>query len=166
MQKELFSLVYFSRNTIERVGGHVPTEIAKILTVARERNSECEVTGALPFSGNWFAQVLEGPHDAVQATFERIRLDPRHTDIMVLHCIPIAERSFGNWSMACAEPAGWLPASLELAGILGDPSCIDCGHLGNDVVTVLRLLIAGSEMTSGGDLSRKQSPLPSGAQSN
>ena len=36
------------------------------------------------FNSGCFAQVLEGPHHAIQATFERIQCDERHSDVTVL----------------------------------------------------------------------------------
>lgn len=150
MNSELFSLVYFSRSTIHP--GRVDTEIRSILDTARKENPRCDLTGALLFSGGFFAQVLEGPHDAVQSKFERIRSDGRHTEVSVLSCKPIASRSFADWSMAYATPAGWLPASLGIAGILENPSCIGCDDLGSEIVAVLQMLISGSETTATGGI--------------
>jgi hypothetical protein len=48
--------------------------------------------------------------------------------------------------MAYATPAGWLSASLGVAGILDNPSCIDCDKLGNEIVSVLQMLISGGEL--------------------
>jgi hypothetical protein len=144
MNSELFSLVYFSRSTIQPDG--VEAEIRKILDIAREENPKRDVTGALLFSGGFFAQALEGPLSSVESTFERIRKDVRHTDVSVLSCKPITRRSFADWSMAYATPAGWLSASLGVAGILDNPSCIDCDKLGNEIVSVLQMLISGGEL--------------------
>lgn len=148
MNSELFSLVYFSRSTIQPSG--VEAEIRKILDIARKENPKNDVTGALLFSGGCFAQVLEGPLSAVQSTLQRIRSDARHTEVSVLSCKPITSRSFADWSMAYVTPTGRLPPSLGIAGILDDPSCIDCDKLGNEIVSVLQMLISGSEMMSSG----------------
>lgn len=48
---------------------------------ARVRNAETGVSGALVHLDGWFAQVLEGPPEAVGATFARIVADPRHRDL-------------------------------------------------------------------------------------
>ena len=52
-----------------------------------------------------FIQVLEGPEDAVTATFARISRNPRHGGILVPDRSKISERTFGEWSM------GWIKAS-------------------------------------------------------
>jgi hypothetical protein len=44
-------------------------------------------------------QVMEGPKEAVHATFKRIERDPRHYDIFVLIEEVIAARNFKEWSM-------------------------------------------------------------------
>lgn len=150
MNFELHSLVYFSRSTIQP--SRVDAEIRSILDIARKENPKCDVTGALLFSGGFFAQVLEGPLGAVQSTFERIRSDARHTEVSVLSCKPITRRSFADWSMAYATPAGWVPASLGIAGILENPSCIDCDELGSEIVAVLQMLISGGETIATGKM--------------
>ncbi len=45
-------------------------------------------------------QFLEGPHDAVEATFRRISRDRRHTDVKVLVHRPLSARRFGQWVLA------------------------------------------------------------------
>jgi hypothetical protein len=56
--------------------------------------------GTLLFNRGCFAQVLEGPREAVERTFERIQRDPRHADVMPLEFAPVARRGFPSWSMA------------------------------------------------------------------
>jgi hypothetical protein len=85
------------------------------------------VTGLLLFHRGWFLQVLEGPLEAVDDTFDRIRRDGRHTDIRTVADLPIAARAFGDWTMS-AEKLDEL-ASGELAQ-LGlddgfDPAALD-----------------------------------------
>ncbi|WP_109487925.1 BLUF domain-containing protein [Occallatibacter savannae] len=145
---ELFSLVYFSRSTVEP--RKVDAEIRSILDSARKKNPEYEVTGALLFSRGFFAQVLEGSLTSVQSTLEKIRSDPRHTEISVLSCRPIAKRNFADWSMAYAEPDRDGTVSERINGILENASCIDCDDAGSEVLSVLQMLITGSETISSG----------------
>ena len=70
-----------------------------ILRTSRRNNAAVEVTGLLIVGGRRFLQALEGPDDAVLATFARIRRDPRHFAIAELMRGPIEERAFGRWSM-------------------------------------------------------------------
>lgn len=76
-----------------------PAELDRILRVSRSNNSVCGVTGLLVAGGRRFLQALEGREDAVRATFERIRADPRHFAAVVLADQAIVERSFASWSM-------------------------------------------------------------------
>jgi hypothetical protein len=147
MNTELYSLMYFSRSAMTDPDVDTTAEIGNILDAARINNSKLGITGALLMTSGCFAQVLEGPLDKVQLIFERIRTDPRHTEVTVLQCAPIARRSFSDWSMAFASPTGWLPIQAVVEGVLDHPACIDCSNLGKQLITVLQLLIAGTEIT-------------------
>ncbi|WP_423821706.1 BLUF domain-containing protein [Salinisphaera sp. SPP-AMP-43] len=100
MSEALYRLVYFSRSDIMAPDEDVAREIDGILERSRHNNETIGVTGALMFDERCFAQVLEGPHAAIQETFERIQCDERHRDVTVLSFDTRAERGFGNWSMA------------------------------------------------------------------
>jgi hypothetical protein len=97
---DLYRLVYLSRNGLGGDAASVRNDIEQILAAARRNNARNGVTGALMFNAGRFAQVLEGAHDSIQATFERIQCDPRHSQVAVLAFEPAAQRSFGSWSMA------------------------------------------------------------------
>ena len=97
---DLYRLVYTSRNLLDGGEDERSAAVAGILAVSKRNNARVGVTGALLFNAGSFAQVLEGPRAAVEATFERIQRDPRHSDVSVLQCEPVAERGFSNWSMA------------------------------------------------------------------
>ena len=53
-------------------------ELEDILAVSRERNRADQITGLLLYHDGSFAQILEGPEEAVRNCFERIRADGRH----------------------------------------------------------------------------------------
>ena len=95
-------VIYVSRSRIGGTEARLRAEIDAILAVARPRNAADGVTGALLFTRTGFAQVLEGPLAAVQATFERIQRDPRHDDVLVLASEPVGQRLFAGWAMADA----------------------------------------------------------------
>lgn len=38
-----------------------------------------------------------------RALFARIKADPRHTDVDLLHALPTTRRHFGDWWMGCAR---------------------------------------------------------------
>jgi hypothetical protein len=99
MSDILYQLVYYSRNEISGDNAGFVAEVNSILEASRRNNQAVGITGALLFNGGVFAQVLEGPLAAVEATFERIQQDIRHGDVSLLALEPITHRSFANWAM-------------------------------------------------------------------
>lgn len=97
---DLYRLVYVSKNLLEGGEAEIESVVTQILEASQRNNSKVDVTGALMFNTGAFAQVLEGPRQAVEETFERIQCDVRHGDVTVLQCGPAESRSFANWSMA------------------------------------------------------------------
>lgn len=97
---DVYRLVYTSRNLLGGRDDEQAAVVAEILATSKRNNARVGVTGALLFNAGSFAQVLEGPRGAVEGTFERIQRDPRHSDVSVLQCEPVAARGFPNWSMA------------------------------------------------------------------
>ena len=96
----LYRLVYFSRNEIVGDDATIRREITQILQTAREKNLKSNITGALMFNAGCFAQVLEGAHEDLENTFERIQCDTRHSRLVLLAFEPTESRRFSNWSMA------------------------------------------------------------------
>jgi hypothetical protein len=78
-------------------------DLDAILAVARRNNAAMRVTGAMMLSNMHFAQVLEGPPDAVEEVFERIQMDARHTAVAVLEVADVQARAFDAWTMGFAE---------------------------------------------------------------
>lgn len=77
---------------------------AAILAVSRANNQADTITGLLYSDGARFLQALEGPADKVEATFARIKADPRHRALVVLSRREIEAREFGDWAMAHRTP--------------------------------------------------------------
>jgi Sensors of blue-light using FAD len=100
MDEALYRLVYISRNEIVGDDAKIRREIEQILASAREKNPQANITGALMFNTGSFAQVLEGAHDEIQETFERIQCDKRHSHVVMLALEPVKQREFSSWSMA------------------------------------------------------------------
>ena len=102
----LHRLTYYSRNAIADVCAHASREVECILAAARRNNARDGLTGALLRSEYHFAQLLEGPPEAVERAFERIRRDWRHADLVVLCREPAEARLFEGCPMADVwEPA-------------------------------------------------------------
>ncbi|MFN4117576.1 BLUF domain-containing protein [Acidovorax sp.] len=74
--------------------------VAGIAGRARTANAALDITGLLIFDGQRFCQQLEGPQKAVLKLIERIRNDPRHVNVEVLHHGPLAGRRFQSFSLA------------------------------------------------------------------
>jgi hypothetical protein len=72
----------------------------EILATSRRNNARDSVTGLLYCDGVRFLQVLEGPDDKVDATYARIKVDPRHRAAVVLSRRNVEHREFGPWDMA------------------------------------------------------------------
>ena len=74
--------------------------VAEIAAKARQVNAQLDITGLLIFDGQRFCQQLEGPQKAVLKLIERIRNDPRHVNVEVVHNGPLARRRFQQFSLA------------------------------------------------------------------
>lgn len=73
--------------------------VSQIAVKARIANEAAGVTGLLVFDGMRFCQQIEGPRKQVLALIERIRQDPRHVKVEILHHGPLAERRFRRFSL-------------------------------------------------------------------
>ena len=73
--------------------------LAGILSVARRNNPREGITGALICRHDLYLQLIEGPADAIDALYERIAADDRHTNIAVLLTEEVGERMFPAWAM-------------------------------------------------------------------
>ena len=100
MTEDLHKILYCSKNCIEGAPLIRDEEVTQILKKSRVNNQALNVTGALLYSSNLFAQVLEGPRKAIETIFERIQRDDRHSDVVVLESSPSVQRDFPDWSMA------------------------------------------------------------------
>ena len=135
----LYQIVYASKNQIQGRPEIVDAEISSILAVSRENNQRKGITGALVFNGSVFAQVLEGALQDIEAIYEHIQCDPRHSDVVLLSNGAASERAFSDWSMAYADP-GAVQASPELK-LDFEAACGGGGHAGPRIVAMLRALV-------------------------
>jgi hypothetical protein len=100
MNDALYKLIYLSRNVIKGDDDTLHKEITQILRSARKNNTKENITGALMFSSDYFAQILEGPHDKVLTLFEHIQQDNRHSEMVMLNFSSTDNRLFAEWAMA------------------------------------------------------------------
>ncbi|GAC1339418.1 MAG: hypothetical protein NVSMB18_07610 [Acetobacteraceae bacterium] len=135
MSSDLFRLAYCSHSTLD--AGELTAELARILDVSKVNNAKAGVTGAMLHIQGCFAQVLEGPVDAVQEVFERIQCDPRHKNVVVLQADRVGTRLFRNWDMALAQIGDPERANVLLRPALAEPSA----EAGAAVVSLLSDLV-------------------------
>lgn len=91
-------------------------DLALLLEQCRRNNEQLRITGALVYGGGQFMQIMEGDKAIVQALYDKVETDPRHTGVMKLADKDIPHRSFGNWSMAFGTVAAdALPAAAGYA---------------------------------------------------
>ena len=91
----LVRLMYASR----AAEGLKPDALHAIMKKSTTNNPAIGVTGVLCSSGSVFLQVLEGGRSQVSALYNRIAVDPRHRDVVLLTYDEIAERRFAGWAM-------------------------------------------------------------------
>lgn len=111
----LCRLLYTSRIVVP-TGGEAPDPDA-IAVAAAQRNAASGITGSLLFVDDSFVQILEGPSDAVEETFERICRDFRHTEVQLVDLVNVPERLFPEWGMACLDATRETRIPLQEAAI-------------------------------------------------
>ena len=89
--------------------------LAGILLDARRCNMRDGITGALIVRGDIYLQLLEGPRNAVEDAYQRIRRDDRHTDIRGVKRTRITERLFPEWAMRDDPARSWMWTADEVA---------------------------------------------------
>jgi hypothetical protein len=120
-------------------------QVDDILHASRRNNAECEVTGALLATDRYFAQVLEGEREAVEAAYERIARDPRHKDIVLTLYESIEARRFPSWAMAYIGPSQ--AAEQAVARVMSKiPGC-KSGQAARRLVTLMSQMLTESKPT-------------------
>lgn len=96
---QLYRVMYLSKATRPLSSG----ELQDLLAGARLRNKDRGISGLLLYDAGYFAQVLEGPTEAIADLMSRIEDDPRHEEVVVLSAGPIESRFFEGWGMDWAH---------------------------------------------------------------
>ena len=94
-------------------------DLSKIMSDSLPYNEPNGITGILLFDGEYFFQVLEGECEKVEALYEHIKKDRRHSAIVKVTEIVIHERNFGAWLLRTllvnqGSRCYWLPSDLNL----------------------------------------------------
>jgi hypothetical protein len=93
---KLTSLVYVS-SAVKNLSND---DLEHLLSRARGRNLEHNISGLLLFIGGNFMQCIEGEAHDVDYIFEMIMEDAMHAGLIKLLHEPIENRDFSNWAMA------------------------------------------------------------------
>ena len=99
----LLQLTYASRPL-----GFDGAMLAGILIDARRCNARDQITGALICRDDLYLQLLEGPDQAVEAAYDRIRRDDRHIEVRPLTRRRVSDRLFGAWAMRDDPAQSWI----------------------------------------------------------
>lgn len=75
------------------------SSVADIAGRARIANQIKGITGLLIFDGMRYCQQLEGPQKQVLNLMEKIRHDPRHMNVEIIHHGELASRRFKSFSL-------------------------------------------------------------------
>lgn len=107
-----FRLIYRSRSRIS--ADDRSTALADIFSVARSRNKQSGVTGALLVTEGWFVQALEGDEATVRRLYEHICEDARHDQVTLIESVAVDDRVFPRWAMAEVSKVGRADIPLHL----------------------------------------------------
>ena len=92
---QLNSLIYKSRSK-----GLANWDLVESILASSTRNNPANgITGVLVVTETHFLQVLEGPFEPLNETFDRIARDTRHGGTQLISFAEIKERKFADWAM-------------------------------------------------------------------
>ncbi|MBL7842784.1 MAG: BLUF domain-containing protein [Cyclobacteriaceae bacterium] len=97
----LSQLVYVSN----RKPSCTQEEIDKILASCKRNNPSLNITGVLLYSDTKFIQLVEGDAKVIMQLYDKIKLDPRHSNTMMISYGPIKDKAFPSWHMGTKKLA-------------------------------------------------------------
>ena len=89
--------------------------LSAILVASRANNRKNDITGALICRSDIFLQLLEGPEQQVNNTFEAIQNDDRHINVHHLINQPVEKRLFPAWAMKDDPVKTWMWSREEVS---------------------------------------------------
>ena len=102
IMNQLSHLIYVSSAT-----ELIPEEnLSDLLSHARSKNTEHNITGMLLYHDGSIMQVIEGQTGDVDQLLTNLQSDPRHKGLIVLLKEPIDSRFFSEWSMSYKNISG------------------------------------------------------------
>jgi len=117
----IWRLAYRSLATFDDAGGQATDALVfDIVAVSDQNNRRAGLTGALVHDRGAFLQVLEGPVQAIEATFDRLASDLRHRSIQVIEYRRVEARMFPEWGMVLAKSLSEQRARIAAIGCSTD----------------------------------------------
>lgn len=93
----MYRLIYLSTATQDKMGY---SDLVDLLAKSQYTNRTIDVSGILLHKDGEFIQVLEGEKKTVLDLFEKIKLDKRHTNIIIFYEKEIDKKYFEGYFMA------------------------------------------------------------------
>lgn len=91
---KLIELAYVSRAT----QNFNEIEFVNFLGEIRYLNKNNNITGVISYKhAGIFGQLIEGYESVVLPVFEKIRIDPRHTEVTLVHKSDIVQRNYAKY---------------------------------------------------------------------
>lgn len=131
-------LLYTSESRLARGGEDGHDTVRDLCRRFSGANAAAGISGALIYVDGQFIQVLEGALDTLENLFERICCDFRHASVRLIDLMPIEERLFRDWGMACLSAGKDTP--LNLREELGEVRFL-VGVNGREAVDHMRTLL-------------------------
>ncbi len=91
----MHQMIYISKS----VKPMLNAELEDLLVVCRANNMQQKITGMLLYADQQFIQVLEGEQNVVEALYEKIAKDERHSNAEIVLQRTIESREFSKWAM-------------------------------------------------------------------
>lgn len=101
-------VVYMSRSI--GTSGLSTVSLAHILGAGERNNRRDQICAAMVIHGDRILQALEGPPGEVGRALDRIKADPRHTDVQIIVDCAADRRSVMEPMHLCSDPEAFLRA--------------------------------------------------------
>ena len=89
--------------------------LSSILTTSRVNNKKRNITGALICREDIFLQLLEGPKEDIEETYDKIKRDDRPLNVQHLLDHNVDQRLFPAWAMRDDPVKTWMWSKEEVA---------------------------------------------------
>lgn len=89
----MLAAMYISQSRIDR------SQVDELVSASLSNNYKSGITGGMIFTGRLFAQIIEGPADAVNDLIDKIAMDDRHSGFKILVKEAVDERAYRDWNM-------------------------------------------------------------------